>query len=115
MMFVRVLTAWFYLVDVLDGYSRLLGALAARATMRDWEVTQTLQEALEKQAITGEGLSVVHDRGSQFVSHEWRSYTDAVGLRRVPTRLRHPESNGVLERLHRTHRAEGPFAEAVAS
>ncbi len=46
---------------------------------------------------------------SQFVSGEWLTLLGGTGIVDIATRRRHPESNGVLERLHRTHRTEGPF------
>jgi len=48
----------------------------------------------------------LHDHGSQFLSAEWRSLIAATGIVDIKTRVAHPESNGVVERLHRTHREE---------
>ena len=54
---------------------------------------------------------IVHDHGSQFLSREWRLFVKAVGVTNIKTRVAHPQSNGVLERLHRTHREEGLIAD----
>jgi transposase InsO family protein len=109
LMYVRIGERWFYLVDILDGYSRYLVHWSLNPTMRAETVTLTVQEALEK--LEGERPAgepaLVHDHGSQFVSAEWKGFVSAVGSRDIRTRVAHPESNGKVERLHRTHREEG--------
>jgi putative transposase len=114
LMYLRVGDRWFYLTDIVDGYSRYLVHWSLNATMLSETVTQTVQEALETVTTPrrpGEP-QFVHDRGSQFVSAEWKRYMTAVGCRDIPTRVAHPQSNGRVERLHRTHREEG-FVGAV--
>jgi len=51
--------------------------------------------------------AIVHDHGSQFVSKDWRIFAEFHGLLDIRTRVAHPQSNGRVERLHRTHREEG--------
>jgi len=71
-------------------------------------VTLTVQEALDKLSGRRPGEpKIVHDHGSQFISTEWRRFVEAAGVTDIPTRVAHPQSNGVVERLHRTHREEG--------
>lgn len=116
LMYVGIGERWFYLVDILDGYSRFLVHWSLNPTMRTDTVTLTMQQALEKLTVreTARGTErragepqLVHDHGSQFVSAEWKGFVSAVGSRDIRTRVAHPESNGKLERLHRTHREEG--------
>jgi transposase InsO family protein len=108
-MYVRIAGSWFYLVDIVDGYSRYLVHWRLARTLHDWQVTSTVQEALDKHGLVGHGVKVVHDNGSQFVGAEWRNFIEGTGMVNIRTRVRHPESNGLLERAHRTHRGEGPF------
>ena len=54
---------------------------------------------------------IVHDHGSQFLSREWRLFVKTVGVTDIKTRVAHPQPNGLLERLHRTHREEGLIAD----
>ncbi len=54
---------------------------------------------------TGEP-EIVHDRGPQFIGHEWTQFVHAVGMTDVRTHPYHPQSNGKDERVHRTLRAE---------
>ena len=109
LMYVRLSGRWYYLVDVVDGYSRFLVHWTLNTTMLAETVTMTVQQALERSGSTAgpkEPPRIIHDHGSQFVSAEWRSLIQSTGLADIKTRVAHPESNGVVERLHRTHREE---------
>lgn len=106
LMYLRVDRRWLYLVDIIDGYSRYLVHWSLNRTMVSETVTQTVQEALERWKLIGKAPAIVHDRGSQFIGKEWKDFTSGHGILSIRTRLAHPESNGLIERLHRTHRAE---------
>jgi putative transposase len=107
-MYLRVSGRWLYLVDIIDAYSRYLVHWTLNLTMVSTAVTMSVQEALEKW-LPPEPPVVVHDSGTQFLSREWRDFVSHRGIPNVRTRIAHPESNGILERLHRTHRAEALF------
>lgn len=108
LMYLYVRPRWYYLVDVLDAYSRFLVHWTLNTTMLTDTVTLTMQTALDQVTIRQSGEPrVVHDHGTQFLSQEWRSFVEGVGVTDILTRVAHPESNGLLERLHRTHREEG--------
>lgn len=104
LMYVRMQGRWMYLVDVIDAYSRFLVAWTLNPTMEDFTVTMTTQVALEQQGFPK--VAIVRDRGSQFQSKEWKAFVRFHEIRDVRTRVSHPESNGLIERLHRTHRRE---------
>jgi putative transposase len=108
LMYLYIRGRWYYLVDILDGYSRFLVHWSLNLTMRAETVSLTLQQALETlpHRVAGEP-EVVHDHGSQFLSHEWRLLVQASEITDIKTRVAHPQSNGRIERLHRTHREEG--------
>jgi putative transposase len=77
-------------------------------TMHADLVMLAVQEALDKLETRRPGEpQLVHDSGSQFISREWRTFVTLAGAGDIQTRVAHPESNGRLERLHRTHREEG--------
>ena len=105
LMYVRVERTWYYLVDILDAYSRYLVHWTLNPTMLSHTVTLTVQGALEKWK-PSEPPGIVHDSGTQFLSREWRDFASHHGMPSIRTRIAHPESNGLLERLHRTHRRE---------
>ncbi len=123
LMYLYVRPRWYYLVDILDGYSRFLVHWKLNLTLRADPVTLAVQDALDTLPDRRPGEPhLVHDHGSQFLSGEWRTFVAAAGVADIRTRVAHPESNGRLERLHRTHREEGlveaelgDYAQAVAA
>jgi putative transposase len=108
LMYLYIRPRWYYLVDILDSYTRFLVHWSLNLTMLADTVTVTVQEALERlpERRSGEPR-LVRDHGSQFLSAEWRMFIEGAGITDIKTRVAHPESNGRLERLHRTHREEG--------
>lgn len=107
-MYLRVEVRWCYLVDILDAYSRYLVHWTLNLTMRADTITQTVQEALDRtRAARQSQPEVVHDNGKQFVSREWHQLVAGTAIKDIAIRVAHPQSNGRLERLHRTHREEG--------
>lgn len=107
-MYLQVGGQWFYLVDIIDGFSRYLVHWSINPTMTSDTVTLTIQEALDSlRSGTPENVKIVHDNGAQFASAEWKRFIQGAPITSIATRVRHPESNGVVERLRRTHREEG--------
>ena len=105
---------WFWLVDVLDSYSRYLIHCEVLFIARTEEVATAIQRARDTltdiQLRPGEP-EIVHDGGPQFISHDWRTFVHGLGMTDVRTHPYHPQSNGRDERLHRTLREELPLAE----
>ena len=88
-----------YLFSVIDLYTRWTEAIplvsmtaedCARALFRHWI------------AKFGVPSQVVSDQGRQFESHLWRELNSLLGIRQVRTTSYHPQSNGIIERFHRT-------------
>jgi len=114
LMYLYIHPRWYYLVDIIDGYSRFMVNWSLNLTMESETVTMTVQNALDKLENRRKGEPrIVHDHGSQFISHEWRNFVKGAGVTDIKTRIAHPESNGRLERLHRTHREEGLTEEVL--
>lgn len=112
LMYLRLSGRWYYLVDIVDGYSRYLVHWSLNTTMLSETVTLTVQEALDRLDPKPEQPpKIVHDHGSQFLSAEWRSLVQASDIVDIKTRVAHPQSNGIVERLHRTHREEAALDE----
>ena len=109
LMSLRLRDRWFYLIDVLDAYSRYLVywevLLQARADVIVL-AAQRAVETLHERKRVGEP-EIVHDRGPQFVGHEWREFVRNAEVEDIPTRAHHPQSNGRIERFHRTTKEEG--------
>ena len=96
---------WYFMVTVLDAYSRYIVHWKLLMTMAANDVLDVIEGALEK--TPGEQPQVVSDNGPQFTSHEFRKLIKRHSLVEIKTRRRHPESNGLIERYHRSFREEG--------
>jgi len=115
LMYLYIRPRWYYLVDIVDGYSRYLVHWSLNLTMLTDTVTLTVQEALDQLPTRRPSEpQIIHDHGSQFISAEWQKFVEGAGVTDILTRVAHPQSNGVVERLHRTHREEGLNDEALA-
>lgn len=104
-MYLWLASGWWYLVDILDGYSRYLVHWTLNDSLGSETVSLTVLEALEARG--NPKPAIVHDRGTQFESKEWKTLIDRNGLPNIRIRPAHPQSNGLIERMHRTHRDEG--------
>ena len=55
-------------------------------------------------------LRILTDRGTEFKGkpehHEYELYLNLEGIEHSKTQVRHPQSNGICERLHRTMQEE---------
>jgi transposase InsO family protein len=88
-------------VSVIDAYSRYIVHWELLSTMRASEVELVIQAALEK---TGATPQIVTDNGSQFTVAEFKSLVRRFAFAHSRIRTYHPESNGVIERFHRSTR-----------
>lgn len=73
-------------------------------SVRAQEVAEIITIALER--APGKKPKIVRDNGSQFVAKERREVMCHFELEEIPTMVRHPESNGRIERYHRSVREE---------
>ena len=101
LMYLRVQDTWYFLVTVLDAYSRYVVHWELLTSMRAADVRLVVQEALER---TGASPQIVSDNGSQFTAKDFKQLIRLFELEHIRIRTYHPESNGVLERFHRSTR-----------
>jgi putative transposase len=101
LMYLRIADSWYFLVSVLDAYSRYVVHWELLATMAAADVRLVIQEALER---TGAKPRVVTDNGSQFTAAEFKDLVRRFALEHIRIRTYHPESNGTVERYHRSTR-----------
>jgi putative transposase len=89
-----------FLISVIDGYSRYIVHHELRMNMQEFDVELTLQRALEKYPLVKPRL--ITDNGSQFISKDFAEYLKFAGLQHIRTSVAYPQSNGKIERYHRT-------------
>lgn len=97
---------WYYLLTVLDDYSRYILSWKLFTGMGAEDVREVLDAAI---ATTGvERVAVRHrprllsDNGSAFISKELREYLEERGMAHTRGRPYHPMTQGKIERYHRT-------------
>ena len=47
-------------------------------------------------------VQVIHDNGSKFIGHEFQDMLRQFGITAKPTTVKNPQSNAIVERLHKT-------------
>ncbi|MDQ3194674.1 MAG: IS3 family transposase, partial [Bacteroidota bacterium] len=93
-----------FLISVIDGYSRYIVHHELRQNMQEFDVEITIQKALEK--FPGNSPRIISDNGSQFISKDFAMYLKFAGLQHIKTSIAYPQSNGKIERYHRTIQEE---------
>jgi putative transposase len=91
---------FYFLCAVLDGCSRMIVAWDIRPTMREIDSEIVLQKA--KEAYPEARPRIITDQGSQFKSREFKAFITEWQASHVMTSPYYPQSNGKLERFHKT-------------
>ena len=99
---------WFYLSTILDDYSRYVIAWRLCTTMKAWDVTATLEDALVASGCDCDRATVVRrprllsDNGSSYISGELADWLAGRGMDHVRGAPLHPQTQGKIERWHQT-------------
>lgn len=103
-MYVWVCCRFYFLVSFIDAFSRYLVHHKLLTRLAGASVSTELQAALE--AAGDARPRIVHDHGTEFVNRDVAAVIKAHNLIDIKTRVRHPESNGIVERFNGTVRDE---------
>ena len=98
--YVNVGGTFYYLCSVLDGCSRAIVHWEIREAMKEADAELVLQRAREKHP--GARPRIISDNGPQFVAKDFKEYIRLWQTTHVLTSPHYPQSNGKLERYHRT-------------
>lgn len=102
--YINLNSTFYYLVGILDGFSRYLVHWELREQMTETDVEVSLQKALEK--YPGESPRIITDNGPQFVARDFKEFIRLVGISHVRTSPYYPQSNGKIERWHGSLKTE---------
>ena len=97
---INIAGTFYYLCSVLDGYSRYLVHWEIRETMTEKDVETIIQRACEK--FPEAKPRIISDNGPQFVAKDFKTFIRVAGMTHVRTAPYYPQSNGKIERWHRT-------------
>jgi len=102
--YINISGTFYYLCSVLDGYSRFLVHWELRASMTEAEIEIVLQRAREK--YPDARPRIISDNGPQFVARDFKEFIRIAGMTHVGTSPYYPQSNGKLERWHKSLKSE---------
>ena len=101
---------YYYMVTVMDDYSRSVLAWKLQGDMTSDSLIQVVQLAIDATGMTEVPLEdrtkLLSDNGSGYVSRAFRDYLNLVGIRHIRAAPYHPQTNGKLERYHQSIKHE---------
>jgi len=98
--YLNIAGTFYFLCSILDGYSRFLVHWEIRDKMEEIDVETILQRAHEQ--FPGEHPRIISDNGPQFIAKDFKEFIRVAGMSHVRTSPYYPQSNGKIERWHKT-------------
>jgi putative transposase len=102
--YINIACTFYYLCSILDGYSRFIVHWALLKQMKESDIEIIIQRALEK--YPGVTPRIISDNGPQFIANDFKEFIRTMEMTHVKTSPHYPQSNGKLERYHRTIKSE---------
>jgi transposase InsO family protein len=96
--YIKVGNIHYYLIMLLDGYSRFILGWELMTDMTEQSVSLFVQRVKEKYPYCNPML--IMDNGSQFISKDFKILISRIDIKPVHTRRNHPQTNGKIERLN---------------
>jgi putative transposase len=101
---------YYYLISVLDDYSRMILSWKVQPRMSSSDIIEVVQEAIEftgQPAVPVEpGPALLTDHGPGFLSRILEESLMLRAMQHIVASPFHPQTNGKLERYHRTAKAQ---------
>jgi len=101
---------YYYLISVLDDYSRMILAWQVQSSMSSPDIIEVVQQAVE---FTGQptvpvepGPPLLTDNGPGFLGKALEDFLELRAMKHIKASPYHPQTNGKLERYHRTAKAK---------
>jgi transposase InsO family protein len=102
--YVKIREVFYYLITVIDGWSRSVVAWDIRESMTTADVQIVVQKAHEAHPEARPRL--ISDNGGQYISKDFKEFIGQKNFTHVTTAPAYPESNGKQERFFRTVKEE---------
>lgn len=102
--YIKVGGVFYFLIMMLDGYSRYLLDWELMTDMLGGSVETFVQRVKEKYPHARPRL--INDNGSQFISHDFKRLLQKLDIQQIFTRRNHPQTNGKIERMNGTVKQE---------
>jgi putative transposase len=100
---------WYYLISVLDDYSRMILAWELKTDMTSASISEVVEQAVEftgmKNVPVEDRTRLVSDNGSSYLAQAFEDYLRMLRIRHIRCAPHHPQTNGKIERFHETLKA----------
>jgi transposase InsO family protein len=97
---INICGTFYYMCSILDGFSRYIVHWDIRESMTEADVEIILQRAHE--IFPNAQPRIISDNGPQFIAKDFKEFIRISGMTHVKTSPYYPQSNGKLERYHKT-------------
>ena len=98
--YLNIAGTFYFLCSILDGCSRYIVHHEIREKMEESDVEIILQRARE--CHPGVTPRIISDNGPQFLAKDFKEFIRVAGMMHVKTSPYYPQSNGKIERWHKT-------------
>src|SRR4029077_14860665 len=98
--YLNIAGTFYFLCSILDGCSRFIVHHEIREKMEESDVEIIIQRARE--AHPGVTPRIISDNGPQFLAKDFKEFIRVCGMTHVKTSPYYPQSNGKIERWHKT-------------
>jgi transposase InsO family protein len=102
--YLNIAGTFYFLCSILDGYSRFLVHWEIREKMEESDVQTIIQRAREN--FPDARPRIISDNGPQFIAKDFKEFIRIAGMTHVRTSPYYPQSNGKIERFHKTIKGE---------
>lgn len=102
--YLNIAGTFYFLCSVLDGYSRFVVHWDIRQIMEEKDVQAIILKAREK--FPDARPRIISDNGPQFIAKDFKEFIRIMGMTHVRTSPYYPQSNGKIERFHKTIKGE---------
>jgi putative transposase len=102
--YINISGTFYYLCSILDGCSRYIVNWDLRESMTEADIEIILQGAREKYPEARP--RIISDNGPQFIAKDFKEFIRISGMTHVRTSPFYPQSNGKIERWHKSLKGE---------
>jgi putative transposase len=102
--YLNIAGTFYFLCSILDGSSRFIVHWEIREKMEETDVETIIQRARE--AYPDARPRIISDNGPQFIAKDFKEFIRIAGMTHVKTSPYYPQSNGKIERWHKTIKGE---------
>jgi transposase InsO family protein len=102
--YLNIRSTFYYFCGLLDGYSRYIVHWEIRESMTEKDIEIIIQRARE--GFPDAKPRIISDNGPQFIANDFKAFVRLCGMTHVRTSPFYPQSNGKLERFHKTLKQE---------